>query len=69
MSLDGEKLMLLKSVRGLSFLRTKPSYKRLYRWARTGVGGIKLETYREGGRIYTSIEAVKRFVDKTNSRS
>ena len=39
--------------------RTHPST--LWRWARKGVRGVKLETRRLGGRFVTSIEALDRF--------
>ena len=33
----------------------------LWRWARKGIGGIRLETRRIGSRFVTSIEALDRF--------
>ncbi len=33
----------------------------LYRWASAGVGGVRLETLKLGGRVVTSIEAIERF--------
>lgn len=33
----------------------------LYRWAKTGVRGVRLETLRVGGTLCTSIEALQRF--------
>ena len=39
----------------------------IWRWARKGRRGIKLETIRLGGRTVTSIEAVARFLTALNS--
>lgn len=36
------------------------------RWCTRGVRGVELEHYLEGGRIYTSLEAVERFMEKLN---
>ena len=38
----------------------------IWRWATRGVRGIRLETYREGGRRYTTREAHARFVAATS---
>ncbi len=35
----------------------------LYRWLRLGVHGVRLEAQRIGGRWYTSLAAVQRFLD------
>ncbi|MEL7484628.1 MAG: DUF1580 domain-containing protein, partial [Planctomycetota bacterium] len=34
----------------------------LARWATRGVGGRRLETLKIGGRLFTSVEALSRFV-------
>src|SRR5262245_39482752 len=34
----------------------------LWRWAHRGVRGVRLETWRLGGRTATSLEALRRFV-------
>jgi hypothetical protein len=39
----------------------KPHTSTLWRWARKGIRGIKLETRRVGGRFVTSVEALDRF--------
>jgi hypothetical protein len=36
----------------------------LYRWAKYGVRGIRLETIRVGGTLCTSLEALQRFCDR-----
>lgn len=38
----------------------------LWRWIRTGRSGTRLETVRIGGRVYTSREAIQRFVRALN---
>jgi hypothetical protein len=43
-------------------LPTNPSPATLHRWAFKGINGVKLETYKIGGRRYTTAEALERFV-------
>jgi hypothetical protein len=38
----------------------------LQRWTRRGICGVRLETLRVGGIVYTSVEALGRFLEKTN---
>ncbi len=40
----------------------------VWRWATAGVGGHRLETVKVGGSTYTSVEAVKRFVQQPRRR-
>jgi hypothetical protein len=50
----------------------RPHISTLIRWWRRGVRGVKLETVLVGGRRYTSLEAIQRFVkrqSKTDSYS
>lgn len=47
---------------------TRPAYPTLWRWCKKGVAGIKLEYVLVGGRLYTSIEAVRRFVAATTEQ-
>jgi hypothetical protein len=56
-------ILLSKAGRLLS---TKPSPATLSRWAFKGVDGVKLETYKIGGRRYTTAEALDRFVARLN---
>jgi hypothetical protein len=37
----------------------------IYRWSRQGVKGIKLDSVKVGGSVFTSREAIIRFVDET----
>ena len=39
----------------------------VYRWALHGIRGVKLETYKIGGRRFTSVEALHRFVENLNA--
>lgn len=43
-------------------LATHPST--IYRWAKTGLRGVRLETIRIGGALCTSLEALQRFCDR-----
>jgi hypothetical protein len=36
------------------------------RWADTGVDGVVLETVKVGGRRFTSLEAIERFLSRIN---
>ena len=44
-----------------------PSLPTLWRWRRKGVKGVKLETVSIGTRVYTSREAVARFIERTTA--
>lgn len=39
----------------------RPHASTIWRWARKGISGIRLETLRLGGRFVTSLEALERF--------
>lgn len=39
----------------------------LHRWRLRGVGGAKLETFKIGGKRFTSTEAIQRFIAELNS--
>ena len=47
-------------------LPTNPSAATLWRWALRGVDGVKLETFKIGGRRYTSPDSVEKFVSRLN---
>ncbi len=60
----GENLVSLKQAAGF-FPRSdhrNVHYATLYRWALTGVRGVKLETVKVGGLLFTSREAIERFM-------
>lgn len=42
----------------------KPHIATMYRWAKSGVRGVKLETIRIGGTVCTSTEAIQRFCNQ-----
>lgn len=45
----------------------KPCAVTVWRWARKGVRGVKLETEQIGGRLVTTAEAVERFLAKVSA--
>ncbi len=45
----------------------RPSISTLMRWASKGIRGVTLETVLIGGRRYTSVEAIGRFVRRLSS--
>ncbi|MDV6034054.1 MAG: DUF1580 domain-containing protein [Phycisphaera sp. RhM] len=51
-----------------SYLGRRPDKCTLYRWCRDGVRGTKLEHVRLGGRILTSRQAVRRFIEARSSK-
>jgi hypothetical protein len=48
-------------------LSTNPSPATMWRWALRGVDGVKLETFKIGGRRYTTPDSVEKFVSRLNS--
>jgi hypothetical protein len=57
----------------LSLLEAAPLFGRphqntLRRWANKGVNGVRLETFRLGGKLLTTREACERFVAAQNAR-
>jgi hypothetical protein len=38
----------------------------IYRWSQSGVAGFRLETMKIGGCLFTSVEAIERFIERTN---
>ncbi len=65
----GETTIPLKAVCSLedTFFE-KPSHDKVLWWVHKGVRGNRLESHAEGGNIYTSIEAVHRFIERGNRR-
>lgn len=47
-------------------LPNRPATSTLWRWGKKGVRGVRLETIRIGGTIYTSDEAIARFLEAIN---
>ncbi len=42
----------------------RPHASSVWRWARKGVQGVRLESRRVGGRFVTSVEALERFTER-----
>ena len=64
MSLTDETLIPLPEA--ADHFPSNPPHSTLWRWTRNGVRGVKLESIRQGNRIFTSIEAIERFNAATN---
>ena len=41
----------------------------LYRWIHHGTGGVRLESIKLGGALYTSVEALQRFAERCSGRA
>lgn len=63
--LRDEQTISLKEAAGLSVFVRRPTYKKLWKWKRYGLRGVKLECFKEGRDLYTSVEAILRFLEKT----
>ena len=63
LSLDKEKLIPLTELPAI--LPVRISYPTLVRWSDIGYNGVVLEHRHIGRRIYSSIEAFGRFVERT----
>ena len=57
-----EKRMTLRDAR--EFVPGRPSYETVWRWARKGCRGVRLEYTRIGRTIYTSRESLERFFQR-----
>jgi hypothetical protein len=65
--LAGETVLtLMEATRQLPGRRQgkKPHVATLYRWAKKGLRGVRLETLQLGGTLCTSREALQRFFDR-----
>lgn len=60
--LEGEQLVPISEARNLIPLDQKPHAATIRRWA-WGLHGRRLESVKIGGRVYTSREALQRFID------
>ncbi len=66
--LDHEDLIVLQKAATWIAERTggrRPNISTLHRWATRGVRGVRLETVAVGHVRYTSVEAVRRFLNAT----
>lgn len=57
---------LLSLAQATRQLPTRPNVSTVWRWAKRGVGGTKLETIKIGGKQLTSLQAINRFLVATN---
>ena len=62
--IDTEKEHLKLLSRASADVPGNPHCSTLIRWALRGVKGIKLETVVVGGRRFTSVEAIRRFIER-----
>lgn len=44
-----------------------PHLSTVYRWVKRGVGGVRLEAARVGGRLFVRRAAIREFIRETNS--
>ena len=61
----GEQVIPLKRVMSLPLFLKRPTFRQVGWWWKYGIDGICLETRKEGRHRYTSIEAVQRFLERT----
>lgn len=64
MGIKNETVISLKDARDEFPL--PPNLHAIYRWASHGVSGVRLETFKQGGKRLTSKEAVARFLEVQN---
>jgi hypothetical protein len=58
---------LLTFAEAAAVLPDRPHVSTIHRWRLRGIGGVKLDTIRIGGRRYTSHEALERFINATTA--
>jgi hypothetical protein len=46
----------------------RPTVRTVWRWASSGVSGVKLQTLKVGGRTFTSRQALQRFLAELNEQ-
>ena len=62
--LADEKLLTISQA--AKEIPSRPCSRSVWRWADSGINGIRLETIRIGAKRYTSREAISRFISKLN---
>ena len=45
----------------------RPHIATVWRWRTHGIGGTRLESFTVGGRVFTSKEAITRFIERTTA--
>lgn len=66
MSISRDGTDYLSLVEATKVIPGRPSLPTVHRWTHRGVRGVKLWSYRVGGRIYTTSEAVQEFLNELN---
>jgi hypothetical protein len=69
MSIDPKIEHLYSLAAAAKLLPGEPHLATLHRWRSRGVKGVKLETLVIGGRRFTSLEALGRFIEATTASS
>ena len=62
---ENERVIQLKNVSALPCFAIRPSYRKVWQWTKFGVKGVRLKMRREGRLVFTSVEAVERFLEAT----
>jgi hypothetical protein len=65
LSKAGENLITLEEARQ-QIPGNTPAYSTVYRWTTVGCNGVRLDAQRVGKAIYTSLEALDRFIANQN---
>ncbi len=63
--IDIQQERLLSFPQAAAILPFRPHVSTLHRWRLRGIGGVRLETIRLGGRRFTSEQALTRFFRAT----
>lgn len=66
---QGEQVIPLKRVMSLPQMFCRPTYRAVHHWHKFGVKGIRLEVARQGRHVFTSIEAVERFLEAVDAEA
>jgi hypothetical protein len=59
--IDPQTEQLVTFAEATKLIPGRPHLSQTYRWAERGLGGIKLEWIKAGGKRFTSVEALSRF--------
>ena len=65
--LSSESLISLKDA--CAYLPGRPHISTMWRWIKRGIAGIRLETVKVGGKRFTSVEAIERFIASTTAEA
>lgn len=67
--IDITKERVRRLIEAVQVIPGQPHLSTVIRWSRKGVQGVKLETVLVGGRRFTSLEAIDRFIRRRNQMS